>query len=120
MAELIKSFAGELTEYLLCFWTILILFSSFNLELFICFLVAVKTNDMMLVIYLSSLIRSVIALHNLINNKVFLFSCFFFLIVIFLFFYAGFLLPPLRNCSLLYHRDAMFLADVVSKNLIMN
>ncbi|KNA03669.1 hypothetical protein SOVF_206920, partial [Spinacia oleracea] len=30
---------------------------------------AVKTNDMMLVIYLSSLIRSVIALHNLINNK---------------------------------------------------
>jgi len=31
---------------------------------------AVKTNDMMLVIYLSSLIRSVIALHDLINNKV--------------------------------------------------
>jgi 26S proteasome regulatory subunit N8 len=31
---------------------------------------AVKTNDMMLVVYLSSLIRSVIALHNLINNKV--------------------------------------------------
>ncbi|CAL5366150.1 unnamed protein product [Camellia sinensis] len=30
---------------------------------------AVKTNDMMLVTYLSSLIRSVIALHNLINNK---------------------------------------------------
>ncbi|KAK1265617.1 putative 26S proteasome non-ATPase regulatory subunit 7 [Acorus gramineus] len=30
---------------------------------------AVKTNDMMLAIYLSSLIRSVIALHNLINNK---------------------------------------------------
>ncbi|CAK9186398.1 unnamed protein product [Ilex paraguariensis] len=30
---------------------------------------AVKTNDMMLVIYLSSLIRGVIALHNLINNK---------------------------------------------------
>ncbi|KAK6156150.1 hypothetical protein DH2020_010398 [Rehmannia glutinosa] len=30
---------------------------------------AVKTNDMMLVMYLSSLIRSVIALHNLINNK---------------------------------------------------
>eukprot|EP01098_Paradermamoeba_levis_P008918 TRINITY_DN3680_c0_g1_i4.p1 TRINITY_DN3680_c0_g1~~TRINITY_DN3680_c0_g1_i4.p1 ORF type:complete len:326 (+),score=118.20 TRINITY_DN3680_c0_g1_i4:135-1112(+) len=29
----------------------------------------VKTNDMMLVIYLASLIRSVIALHNLINNK---------------------------------------------------
>ncbi|MBA0572302.1 hypothetical protein Golob_002654 [Gossypium lobatum] len=31
--------------------------------------IAVQTNDMMLVIYLSSLIRSVIALHNLINNK---------------------------------------------------
>jgi 26S proteasome regulatory subunit N8 len=31
---------------------------------------AVKTNDMMLVIYLSSLVRSVIALHNLINNKI--------------------------------------------------
>ncbi|KAB1217768.1 hypothetical protein CJ030_MR3G014822 [Morella rubra] len=31
---------------------------------------SVKTNDMMLVIYLSSLIRSVIALHNLINNKI--------------------------------------------------
>ncbi|KAH8496939.1 hypothetical protein H0E87_019603 [Populus deltoides] len=30
---------------------------------------AVKTNDMMLVIYLSSLVRSVVALHNLINNK---------------------------------------------------
>lgn len=28
-----------------------------------------KTNDMYLVIYLSSLIRSIIALHNLINNK---------------------------------------------------
>merc|ERR1712137_708280 len=31
---------------------------------------SVKTNDMMLVIYLSSVIRSVIALHNLINNKI--------------------------------------------------
>lgn len=31
---------------------------------------AIKTNDMMLVIYLSSLIRSIIALHNLIINKV--------------------------------------------------
>jgi len=30
---------------------------------------AVKTNDMMLAVYLSSVIRSVIALHNLINNK---------------------------------------------------
>ncbi|KAK5836739.1 hypothetical protein PVK06_012539 [Gossypium arboreum] len=31
--------------------------------------IALQTNDMMLVMYLSSLIRSVIALHNLINNK---------------------------------------------------
>ena len=30
----------------------------------------VKTSDQMLVVYLASLIRSVIALHNLINNKV--------------------------------------------------
>lgn len=30
----------------------------------------VETNDQMLVVYLSSLIRSVIALHNLINNKI--------------------------------------------------
>jgi len=30
---------------------------------------AIKTNDMMLVIYLSSMIRSIIALHSLINNK---------------------------------------------------
>lgn len=30
---------------------------------------AVKSNDMMLVIYVSSLIRSVLALHNLIDNK---------------------------------------------------
>lgn len=29
----------------------------------------VKTNDMMLVIYVASLIRSVTALHDLINNK---------------------------------------------------
>ncbi|CAH0753778.1 unnamed protein product [Bemisia tabaci] len=29
----------------------------------------VKTNDQMLVLYLASLIRSIIALHNLINNK---------------------------------------------------
>jgi 26S proteasome regulatory subunit N8 len=31
---------------------------------------AVKTNDMHMVIYLSSLIRSVIALHDLVNNKI--------------------------------------------------
>ncbi len=30
---------------------------------------AVKTNDMMVAVYLSSLIRSVIGLHDLINNK---------------------------------------------------
>ena len=30
---------------------------------------AVKSNDMMLVIYLSSMVRSVLALHNLIDNK---------------------------------------------------
>lgn len=31
---------------------------------------AVKSNDMMLVVYVASLIRSILALHNLINNKV--------------------------------------------------
>jgi 26S proteasome regulatory subunit N8 len=30
----------------------------------------VKTNDMYLVVYLSSLMRSVVALHNLLNNKI--------------------------------------------------
>lgn len=30
----------------------------------------VKTNDMHFVIYLSALIRSVVALHDLVNNKV--------------------------------------------------
>mmetsp|Transcript_4879 Transcript_4879/g.8697 ORF Transcript_4879/g.8697 Transcript_4879/m.8697 type:complete len:316 (-) Transcript_4879:646-1593(-) len=30
----------------------------------------VKTNDMHLVVYLSSLIRSIVALHNLLNNKI--------------------------------------------------
>mmetsp|Transcript_10919 Transcript_10919/g.20629 ORF Transcript_10919/g.20629 Transcript_10919/m.20629 type:complete len:100 (+) Transcript_10919:218-517(+) len=30
---------------------------------------AVKTNDMMMAMYIASLVRSVIALHNLINNK---------------------------------------------------
>lgn len=30
---------------------------------------AVKSNDMMMVIYLSSLIRSILALHKLIDNK---------------------------------------------------
>lgn len=29
----------------------------------------VKTNDQMLVVYLASMVRSIIALHNLINNK---------------------------------------------------
>lgn len=31
---------------------------------------AVKTNDMMLVVYMASIVRSVIALHSLITNKV--------------------------------------------------
>lgn len=31
---------------------------------------AVKTNDQMLIIYVTSIVRSVIALHNLIGNKV--------------------------------------------------
>ena len=69
VSELIKAFAGmgekksivESANSLMLFWHLL---SDIVL---IC---AVKTNDMMLVIYLSSLIRSVIALHNLINNKV--------------------------------------------------
>ena len=30
---------------------------------------AVQTNDMMVVVYPSALIRSVIALHNLVNNR---------------------------------------------------
>jgi len=30
----------------------------------------IKTNDQMLVVYLASLVRSVIALHNLIDNKI--------------------------------------------------
>lgn len=30
----------------------------------------IKTNDQALVVYLASMIRSVIALHNLINNKI--------------------------------------------------
>lgn len=29
----------------------------------------VKTNDQMLVVYLAALVRSIVALHNLINNK---------------------------------------------------
>jgi 26S proteasome regulatory subunit N8 len=32
--------------------------------------ILVKTNDMHLVIYISTLVRSVIALHNLLNNKI--------------------------------------------------
>ena len=38
-------------------------------SLLICTLLQVNTNDQMLVMYIASLIRSVIALHNLINNK---------------------------------------------------
>lgn len=29
----------------------------------------IKTNDQMLVVYLASLVRAIVALHNLINNK---------------------------------------------------
>jgi 26S proteasome regulatory subunit N8 len=68
--ELIKAFAGYLAScplYTIIIDICRIIYSS---SLMFCFLGAVKTNDMMLVIYLSSLIRSVIALHNLINNKV--------------------------------------------------
>ena len=81
VAELIKAFAGKFgilhTEFALYFWDIYFYGTpppeskgknEYWLMLFLSF--AVKTNDMMLVIYLSSLIRSVIALHNLINNKV--------------------------------------------------
>ncbi|KAL5214307.1 hypothetical protein ABZP36_003459 [Zizania latifolia] len=69
--ELIKAFAGNHTW---CHqFTIIELYLSCGLSymnsLVLLFFPAVKTNDMMLVIYLSSLIRSVIALHNLINNK---------------------------------------------------
>ena len=32
--------------------------------------VYVKTNDQMLVVYVASMIRSIVALHNLINNKI--------------------------------------------------
>ena len=41
---------------------------NFNLSLTLLF-AQVNTNDQMLVMYIASLIRSVIALHNLINNK---------------------------------------------------
>ena len=36
---------------------------------------SVKSNDMMLAIYVASLVRSVLALHNLLNNKVRPCSC---------------------------------------------
>lgn len=45
------------------------LLPNLNLEEFVKSL-SVKTNDQMLVVYVASLIRAVIALHNLINNKV--------------------------------------------------
>ncbi|GJS57121.1 26S proteasome non-ATPase regulatory subunit 7 homolog A [Tanacetum coccineum] len=68
VAELVKAFAGiYLTEA-----DRLLEMRTLAFELVIYLLpvnFAVKTNDQMLVIYLSSLIRSVIALHNLINNK---------------------------------------------------
>ncbi|KAL2347674.1 hypothetical protein Fmac_001674 [Flemingia macrophylla] len=66
--------AQELLLFLTVSFLIAICYDVFNLlpNLNVADLIkafAVKTNDMMLVIYLSSLIRSVIALHNLINNK---------------------------------------------------
>lgn len=67
VAELIKSFAGNNTNWRFSVVLLTSFLKSLHLHLPYC---AVKTNDMMLVIYLSSLIRSVIALHNLINNKV--------------------------------------------------
>ena len=45
------------------------LLPNLNIEEFVRSL-TVKTNDQMLVVYVASLIRAVIALHNLINNKV--------------------------------------------------
>jgi len=54
----------------LYWWIQLVPFRPKNFFWWFVLISAVKTNDMMLVIYLSSLIRSVIALHNLINNKV--------------------------------------------------
>ena len=45
------------------------LLPNLNLEEFVKSL-SVKTNDQMLVVYVASLVRAVIALHNLINNKV--------------------------------------------------
>lgn len=48
--------------------TIMNLLPNINVEALVKSMVS-KTNDMHLVIYMSSLIRSVIALHNLVNNK---------------------------------------------------
>ena len=45
------------------------LLPNLNIEEFVKSL-TIKTNDQMLVVYVASLIRAVIALHNLINNKV--------------------------------------------------
>merc|ERR1712157_212382 len=49
--------------------TILNLLPNLNVEELVR-AILVKTNDMHMVIYLSSLIRSVIALHDLVNNKI--------------------------------------------------
>ena len=70
VAELIKAFAGEARILSSAFGIFSMLDDFFSFGYICALLYAVKTNDMMLVIYLSSLIRSVIALHNLINNKV--------------------------------------------------
>merc|ERR1712150_299448 len=49
--------------------TILNLLPNLNVEELVK-AVLIKTNDLHMVIYLSSLIRSVIALHDLVNNKI--------------------------------------------------
>jgi hypothetical protein len=86
--ELIKAFAGNLASFVWFNITDLIFSYSRNpycSSIMFPFFCAVKTNDMMLVIYLSSLIRSVIALHNLINNKV---GSFYLLLMLFQLLYA--------------------------------
>ena len=49
--------------------TVFNLLPNMNIEAFVRAMFS-KTNDFYMVIYLSALIRSVIALHNLVNNKI--------------------------------------------------
>merc|ERR1712154_698405 len=64
---------GRITKYnpeiLSNMQTILNLLPNLNIEELVK-AILVKTNDTHMVIYLSSLIRSVIALHDLVNNKI--------------------------------------------------